>query len=69
MRAPTRPFRRWPQTHAPAALADVQTGVLREEVSRQGRVVRLSIDCGTYQGARPYITVAYLHRDGRKPRW
>ena len=45
----------------------VQAGVIREGVSKGGRAVRLSLDCGTYEGARPYYTVAYLRQDGRKP--
>ena len=39
---------------------------VRDGVSVAGRAVRLSRDCGTYQGARPYYTVAYdLRRDPR----
>ncbi len=46
---------------------DVQTGLVREGISKDGRTVRLSVDCGGYHGARPYYTVAYLHQDGRRP--
>jgi hypothetical protein len=34
-------------------------------VSKAGRTVRLTLDQGTYQGARPYYTVAYLMRSGK----
>jgi len=29
--------------------------------------VRVSLDCGKYQGARPHFTVAYFQKDGRRP--
>ena len=53
---------------AEGRLAAKQTGLLREGVSpAHGRLVRLSLDCGKYQGARPYFTVAYFQKDGRRP--
>ncbi len=48
-------------------VAGQETGVLREKVSRQGRRVTLSLDCGKYQRARPYYTVAYFQKDGQRP--
>ncbi len=41
-----------------------QTHVLREGVSVAGRRVVLTLDQGTYQGAKPYHTVAYLKQSG-----
>jgi hypothetical protein len=46
--------------------ADVQTGLLRHGVSKAGRTICLSLDCGGYEGAGPYYTVAYLRLDGRR---
>ncbi len=42
-------------------------GVIAEEISIEGRTVRLELSCGTYKGARPYFTVSYLRKDGRRP--
>ncbi len=53
---------------AEGRLAAKETGLLREGVSpAHGRLVRVSLDCGKYQGARPYFTVAYFQKDGRRP--
>jgi len=42
-------------------------GVIAEEISMEGRTVRLELCCGTYKGARPYFTVSYIQKDGRRP--
>ena len=42
-------------------------GVLREAISGHGRLVRMSLDCGAYDGAEPYFTVIYFQRDRRRP--
>jgi hypothetical protein len=44
----------------PEPLGDVQTGVLREAVSKAGRLVRMTCDSGEY-------AIVYLHEDGRRP--
>jgi hypothetical protein len=47
------------------ALGIGQTDVLREEVSKAGRTIRLTLDRGAYQDAQPYHTVAYLKPSGK----
>ncbi len=42
-------------------------GVIREELSREGRTVRMKLHCGQYQGASPYFAISYLRKDGRRP--
>jgi hypothetical protein len=56
-----------PEIRGVGPLADVQTGLLVEAVSRQGRRVTLTLDCGRYEGAKPFFAVVYLHRDARRP--
>ncbi len=55
-----------PATSLAAPLAGVQTGLLREILSRQGRTVRLSLEQGSYYGARDYYAVTYSY--SRRPR-
>ncbi len=55
------------QKRQETGLAGKQTGLLREERSDQGRRVTMSLECGKYQGARPYYTVRYFQKDGRRP--
>ncbi len=59
--------REQPNSGHPGPLGDQQRGVLREAISGHGRLVRLSLDCGAYEGAQPYFTVAYFQRDRRRP--
>jgi hypothetical protein len=49
----------------PDAPAAQETHVLREAVSLAGHPIRLTLDRGTHQGARPYYAVARLQSDGR----
>ncbi len=42
-------------------------GVIAEEVSMEGRTVRLELSSGKYTGARLYFSVSYLQKDGRRP--
>ncbi len=41
--------------------------MIAEEVSIEGRTVRLELCCGSYKGARPYFSVSYIQKDGRRP--
>jgi hypothetical protein len=49
----------------PEAPGTGETHVLRVEGSKAGRTVRLTLDRGSYQGAQPYYTVAYLKPSGQ----
>ena len=42
-------------------------GVIREELSTEGRTVRMELHCGRYQGASPYFAISYLQKDGQRP--
>jgi hypothetical protein len=61
-------FERLTSAPGPEAPASQQTHVLREAVSLAGHPIQLTLDCGTYQGSRPYYTVARLQSDGRVSR-
>ncbi len=57
-----------PKLPSPQLLLAKETALLPiERVSARGRLVRLSLDCGKYQGAKPYYIATYFQTDRRTP--